>query len=159
MYVCVLGVRERASVNACGQRAKSTSYERCEGSCHYRGCLHNTMVPKGPLRLWLEVQCSLPHCCFGAPAGRYAFSGPSCHHGQAHTLYCITLPLLSLRLLQASDWSTPFSLEPLILIPFILQPSLWLCLLGTEFCPKLTILGEFYSLIISLVTISWQVWE
>lgn len=58
---------------------------------------------------WLEGQCFLSHCHLGAPPEGSAFFGLSCHDGQAHTLYYITLPPLSLRSLQEPYWSKPFS--------------------------------------------------
>lgn len=103
------------------------------------------MIPKGSLLSWLEGQCFLSHCHLGAPSEGSAFFGLSCYDGQAHTLYYITLPPLSLRSLQEPYWSKPFSLKPLILIPLILQPSLRLCHLGLISAPSWPSLENFIA--------------
>lgn len=113
MCVCVCvcaGVSERASVSACGQRARPTSYGRApkDPAIMVVPSTSDTVIPKGSLQKWVEVQRFLSHCIFKLlPSAVLSLAD---HVKMAMLTLAITPPQFSLVQPQGPNQSKPFFL-------------------------------------------------
>ena len=142
MCVCALGVREHASINECWQRTRSPSWgapQEVPVITKFR-----TTIPRGSLRSGWKVSVSYS-------------SVISNRRTTAFWMQCFPWLITSILPNPVSVFMDrtpetksvkPFFSWCLNRIQLIIQPNLWLCLLSTNFCPKLIIPWRILSFII-----------
>ena len=141
--VCALGMREQASVNECGQRTRSPSWGApLEVSVITE--VPFTTVPRGSLRNGWKVSVSYS---FVISNRRTTAFWIQCFPRLITSILSNPVSVLMDRTPETKSVK-PFFSWCLNQIQLIIQPNLWLCLLSTNFCPKLIIPWWILSFII-----------